>query len=43
MKKIAILLAFVGAICSVGLLYAIVNFGKVLEDAYIFDEEYDEE
>jgi hypothetical protein len=43
MKRIAILLAFIGAVCSVGLLYAISNFGKVLEDAYIFDEEYNEE
>jgi len=43
MKKISILITLIGVALSVGMLYTVKNLGNILEDAYVFDEEDNEE
>jgi hypothetical protein len=43
MKKISIFMALISVALSVGIFHTIKNLGNILEDAYAFDEEDNEE
>jgi hypothetical protein len=43
MKKISIFITLISVALSVGILFTLKNLGSILEDAYIFDEEDNEE